>query len=68
VKVGHAGSHRRRDRGRRSSLTAHGLIKVKIGGLDRDERAAIAEAIGARTDATTVQRIGKVRGDWADGG
>jgi len=46
------------------ALTAHELIKVKIGAADRGERAAIAEALCARTDATEVQRVGKVAVLW----
>ncbi len=46
------------------ALTAHGLIKVKIGGTDREARAALAEAICARTDATEVQQVGKVFVLW----
>jgi len=46
------------------ALTAHGLIKVKIGGTDREARAALAEAICARTDATAVQQVGKVFVLW----
>ncbi len=45
-------------------LTAHGLIKVKLAGTDRDERAALGEAICARTDATRVQRVGKIIVLW----
>ena len=42
------------------ALTAHELIKVKIGTDDRDERVAIGDAIGARTGAAVVHRVGKV--------
>jgi len=46
------------------ALTAHSLIKVKLGGADRDERAALGDAICARTDAAEVQRVGKVIVLW----
>jgi RNA-binding protein len=46
------------------SLTAHELIKVRIGGTDRDERTAMAEALGARTDAALVAQVGKVYVLW----
>jgi RNA-binding protein len=55
------------------ALAAHELIKVRIGGADRDARATLAEAISARTGAATVQSVGKVlvlfrpRPDEADG-
>jgi RNA-binding protein len=46
------------------ALTAHQLIKVKIGGTDRDARKALGDAISARTDAAVVQRVGKVVVLW----
>jgi putative YhbY family RNA-binding protein len=42
------------------ALTAHELIKVKIGTDDRADRAAIGDEICARTGATAVHRVGKV--------
>jgi RNA-binding protein len=42
------------------ALTAHELIKVRIGGADREARAGLAEAICARTGAARVQSVGKV--------
>jgi RNA-binding protein len=42
------------------ALTAHELIKVKIGGDDRAARVAAGDAICARTGATAVHRVGKV--------
>jgi RNA-binding protein len=42
------------------ALTAHELIKVKVGTGDRADRVAIGDAICARTGATTVHRVGKV--------
>ena len=42
------------------ALTAHELIKVRAGGMDRDEREAALAAICARLDAQPVQHIGKV--------
>ena len=46
------------------ALTAHSLIKVKLAGNDRDERAALGDAICARTDAASVQRVGKILVLW----
>ena len=46
------------------ALTAHGLIKVKINGTDREARRVLAEAICARTDAAEVQRVGKIIVLW----
>ena len=42
------------------ALTAHELIKVKIGTDDRVSRVAIGDEICARTGATAVHRVGKV--------
>ena len=42
------------------ALTAHELIKVRIGGDDRAQRVALGDDIAARTDATVVHRVGKV--------
>ena len=42
------------------ALTAHELIKVKIGGDDRGERVAIGDQLCVRTDAAVVHRVGKV--------
>lgn len=46
------------------ALAAHELIKVKLGGADRDVRAAHADTLCARTDAVSVQRVGKVVVLW----
>ena len=46
------------------ALAAHGLIKVKINGTDREARQAIAEAICSRTDAAAVHRVGKIIVLW----
>lgn len=42
------------------ALAAHELIKVRAGGLDRDEREAAFAEICAKLDAQSVQHIGKV--------
>ena len=42
------------------ALTAHELIKVKVGTDDRADRVAIGDEICARTDATAVHRVGKI--------
>ncbi len=42
------------------ALTAHELIKVKVGTDDRGQRTAIGDEIGARTNAAVVHRVGKV--------
>lgn len=46
------------------ALTAHELIKVKVGTDDRADRVAIGDEICARTGATAVHRVGKVLILW----
>jgi RNA-binding protein len=64
VQVGQAGLTDRLAAEVDRALAAHELIKVKILGDDRRERAAIAGALAARTDAALVQRVGKVIVLW----
>jgi RNA-binding protein len=42
------------------ALTAHELIKVRIVGDDRAERAALGDDLAARVEAQVVHRVGKV--------
>jgi putative YhbY family RNA-binding protein len=60
VQVGHAGLTETVVAELERALAAHELVKVRIGGADRDARAALAEAICARTGAAAVQSVGKV--------
>lgn len=46
------------------ALTAHELIKVRVGIADRDERDELCEALASRTAAALVQRVGKVLVVW----
>ena len=46
------------------ALTAHGLIKVKLAGADREARASMADALCRATDAAEVQQVGKVLVMW----
>lgn len=46
------------------ALAAHELIKVKILGDDRDARHTMGDEICSGTDATPVQRVGKVIVLW----
>lgn len=46
------------------ALDAHELIKVKVGDGEREARAALGDAICARTGAALVQRVGKVIVLW----
>ena len=42
------------------ALSDHELIKVRIHGDSREDRAALSKALAAECEATTIQRIGKV--------
>ena len=42
------------------NLDAHGLIKVRVAGDDREERVAVYETICDKLDAAPVQHIGKL--------
>jgi len=46
------------------SLTAHGLIKVKLAGADRESRDALAVTLCDRTGADAVQQVGRVLVLW----
>lgn len=43
-----------------AALEHHELIKVKVGGSDRDARDAMIADLAARTSSALVQRIGHV--------
>ncbi|MFI4954844.1 MAG: ribosome assembly RNA-binding protein YhbY [Gammaproteobacteria bacterium] len=43
-----------------SALTAHELIKVKINGADREQRAEMTKALCTATGADLVQSIGNM--------
>ena len=46
------------------TLTAHGLIKVKLAGASCDERERLTEDICARTSSTPVQNVGRILVLW----
>ena len=60
VQVGQAGLSESVAAELERALTAHELIKVRIGGADRAARQALAAAICARSGAAQVQSVGKV--------
>jgi RNA-binding protein len=64
VQIGHAGLTDAVVAETERALTAHGLIKVKVGAADRAERAALVADLCSRTDATMVQSVGKVAVLW----
>ena len=46
------------------ALTAHELIKVRVGVADREQRVGIGDEICARTGAIAVHRVGKILILW----
>ena len=64
VHVGHAGVTTEGIAEVGRALTAHELIKVRIGTAERDERVALGAALAAATDASVVHRVGKVLILW----
>jgi RNA-binding protein len=46
------------------SLKSHELIKVKMHGIERDDRAALLEQICAELDCAPVQQIGNILILW----
>jgi RNA-binding protein len=46
------------------ALSAHELIKVRIGVAERADRVAVGDELSARTDAAIVHRVGKVLILW----
>lgn len=46
------------------SLKSHELIKVKLHGIEREERAALLEQICAELDCAPVQHIGNILILW----
>jgi RNA-binding protein len=64
VQVGQAGLTERVVAEIDRALTAHELIKVRVGVADRLARATVCEEICARTGAAEVLRVGKVLGLW----
>ena len=46
------------------SLTAHGLIKVKLAGADRESRTELITTLCDRTGAEAVQQVGRVLVLW----
>jgi RNA-binding protein len=64
VNVGHAGVTDGVMVELERALTAHELIKVRIGSADREARETLCNTICERTDAASVQRVGKVPVLW----
>lgn len=64
VRLGHAGLTDSLVAEVDRALTALELIKVRVGGDDRDARNAVSDALCERTDAVSVQRVGKILVLW----
>ena len=46
------------------SLTAHGLIKIKLAGADRGDRDTLTSQVCDQTGAAAVQQVGRVLVLW----
>jgi putative YhbY family RNA-binding protein len=64
VQIGQSGASEAVIREVDRSLTAHGLIKVKLAGADRESRAALTTALCDATGAAAVQQVGRVLVLW----
>jgi putative YhbY family RNA-binding protein len=64
VQVGHGGASAQVVTEVDRALTAHELIKVRIGVTDREQRIATGEELAAAVDAAVVHRVGKVLILW----
>jgi RNA-binding protein len=60
VQVGHSGLSSEVVAEVERALTAHELIKVRVGSSDRDERIVLGDDLAARVAAAIVHRVGKV--------
>lgn len=49
-----------------NSLKAHELIKVKLHGIERDDRAALLDELCAALDCAPVQHIGNILVLWRE--
>jgi RNA-binding protein len=64
VHVGHAGVTPELVAEVDRALTAHELIKVRVGGSERDARVTIGDELATAVDASVVHRVGKVLILW----
>ena len=64
VQIGQAGASEASVAEVERALAAHGLIKVKLGSADRDDRKELAAALCEQTGAAAVQQVGKVLVLW----
>jgi putative YhbY family RNA-binding protein len=49
-----------------AALTVHELIKVRVGGDDRDQRASLLAEICEQTGAAAVGKVGKILILWRE--
>ena len=64
VQVGHGGISTELVAEVDRALTAHELIKVRIGDADRHEREALGDELATQAEAAVVHRVGKVLILW----
>jgi RNA-binding protein len=64
VQVGHAGLSATVMAEIDRALSAHELVKIRLGGADRQQREEMGHTICTQTDAIPVQRVGKILVLW----
>jgi RNA-binding protein len=64
LQVGHGGITAEVVAEAERALTAHELIKVRIGADDRERRVTLGDRLAAATNAAIVHRVGKVLILW----
>jgi RNA-binding protein len=64
VQVGHAGLSDAVVAEIHQALAVHELIKIRIGGADREARTTILDELCRRTNASLVQTVGRVAVLW----
>ena len=64
VQVGQAGASEAVRAEVERALTAHGLIKVRLRGADRQSRIEISDALCTQTGAAVVQQVGRMLVLW----
>jgi RNA-binding protein len=64
VQVGAAGASEKVIAEVDRSLTAHGLIKVRLAVADRETRDELAQTLSERTAAAVVQQVGRILVLW----
>ena len=64
VQIGQAGASEAVRAEVERALTAHGLIKVRLNGADRESRAGLRDTLCDQTGAAAVQMVGRILILW----